>query len=208
MNRAFATITATALALACIFMAVPCMASTVMKIVPPQIELKKTSTEAAEKWSFFVRDVTDARPGNVAATKTIGTADQRFSDDDATIELDREPTVFIREQVGRFLLLRGMEASSTERAKVFIDISLERFEVVRDSKSLAEKTTFYLGFSARFFTNGGDELGTVALAKNQWTKKVTPFGGEKALGELITNALVGALTSMEKSDIYLLAAEK
>lgn len=205
MNRAFSTIAAATLVWA--LMVVPSMAGKVMKIAPPQLELEKSDTKAAEKWSFFVRNVTDARPGKVAGTKNIGTADQRFSKDDATIELDREPTVYMREQVSRFLFLRGMEASSMERAKVFIDISVERFEVVRDSKSMADKTTFYIDFSARFFTRNGEELGTVTLSKNQWTKKVTPFGGEKQLGELVTNALAGGLISMEKSDIYMKAAQ-
>jgi hypothetical protein len=180
----------------------------VLKVAPAQLELKDAQDKAADKWTFAIREVYDKRAGEVVGTRAIGMADQRFSDEDAVIELDREPAVFLREQVGRFLFLRGMEASSLARAKVLVDLSLNRFELESDSKGLADKTTFNLGFTAKFITRGGDEIGSVTLNKSQWIKKVMLFGAEKALAELINSALVGSLESLEKNEIYLKAAAR
>ena len=80
----------------------------VVSIISQQIELKDAEAKATDKWSLAIREVFDKRGAGLVGTKKIGTADRRFSAEDATVELDRQPVTFLREQVGRFFLLRIM----------------------------------------------------------------------------------------------------
>lgn len=174
-----------------------------MLITPGRAEVASAAGQPAEKWNFWVRKTTDERPAGAAGSPKIGKLEQRFDATGTVVHLDMPPDQYIAEQVKLFLLKTGMEASSPEKAKTFLEISLTEFSVEADKTGVLDKLDLNLDYTVRFYDLEGKLLGTVRVPEKRWIKVFAPVASrQESLEVLIRDAVASTLTVLSQSEVY------
>lgn len=183
-------------------------ATDMMNIKPGRLDLTEVSGSVQDQnhWSLWIRNIEDARPEGTRGTSSIGTMDQRFSDTDSRVTISPAPDEYLREQLSLYLLHKEMEASNEDKALVFLDIKLKKFEIVRDASGVLDQVTFFMEYEVTFVTDAGKVLGTINLPEKRWVKGFTPFSAQESLENLMKNTLSNTFKRLTDSDMYKKAA--
>lgn len=178
-----------------------------MLITPGRVEVASAVGQPAEKWNFWVRKIADERPAGELGTPRIGKLEQRFDATGTVVHLDMLPEQYIGEQLKLFLLKTGMEASSPEKAKTFLEVSLTEFSVEADKTGVLDKLDLNLDYTVRFYDLEGKLLGTVRVPEKRWIKVFAPVASrQESLEVLIRDAVASTLEVLSQSEVYKQAA--
>lgn len=199
-----------AVCLLSVFLAAGCTQTGLLKIEPGLVDVTSPAAQPgiSGRWTFWIRNVVDERGELLAGRPGIGTLDQRFAEANTTVELEQAPADYLRNQLSRFLLNRGMEASSQEKAAVYLDVYLTRFTVSRDSSTVLDKILFDVDYRVVFTAHTGEEIGTVRLPDGRWIKGVSLFGSKAKIEALMRESLADSFKKLSETEIYSLAAAK
>lgn len=173
--------------LGCLLLA-GCAANSVV-VEPGSLPLVPMESRAEQKEApLWVSGARDVRPADRAGPK-LGTLYTRIQRDPLAAFLDRNPEVYVKEQLGRFLFNRRLEAPGAGAARVFAAIELEEFSATQLAGALWSEITVRVAYTVRLTDPAGNELGKVRLEGSAESR--TPFAAtaqvEKALRIAVTD---------------------
>ena len=185
-----------------------CAATKDIIVAPGRVATTAAAGQPTEKWTFWVRKVVDERQGEFAGDPRIGKLGKRFDENQTIVHLDMLPDKYLKDQLNLFLLNTGMGASATEKARVFMDVTLTVFTVEVDKTSVLDKLDFSLDFDVKFYTPEGQYLGAVRLPEKRWIKLFSPFGSsQESLELLIRDTMASTFGLLAQSDVFKTASE-
>lgn len=193
----------TAVFLLCVF-AFPflngCASNKIM--ISPGDVTKTLSTPPAlddASWSMWVNPAVDKR--NAAEEERIvGTLYTRFKKTPMKAYLDKNPARYLQEQLSKYLLRKGHEASSSELAKAFLTINLTKFEVSEVPGSVWDELNISLSYQVKFSDRNDRELGQVLLDAGSTTK--TPLRTKPEIENAFRQALADTFESLINSSEF------
>lgn len=167
--------------------------------VPVPMPSAPDRTEGPLAWSLWVAEARDVRPPDQAGQK-LGTLYTRFENTPQAAFLDRNPSVYVREQLSRFLLHRGLEASAAERARVLLAVDLEECSLVEVPGAVWDELTVRVGYTVRMNSPSGQELGRVKLGGETQVK--SPLGTDKQAAKALADALADTFNAFTQSEAF------
>lgn len=178
-------------------------------VTPGRVNASAASGQPIDKWTFWVRTVVDQRPTDYVGTPRIGKLGQRFDENQTMVYLDALPDQYLKEQLKLFLLGTGMEAASSDKAKVFVDVTLTNFMLEVDNTSVLDKLDFSIDFDLKFYAADGQYLGAVRLPEKRWIKLFSPFGSSKeSLELLVRDTLASTFGLLAQSEVFKTSADR
>ncbi|MBI5018070.1 MAG: hypothetical protein HZB55_21610 [Deltaproteobacteria bacterium] len=157
MSRPFrlavALITAAALA--------GCAAQTVM-LRPKPVPIGPREAPQGHAWSLWVAEARDVRPPDKAGP-IVGTFYTRFLKSPQTVYVEPNPEVYVKEQLTRYLLARGWEASGPERARSVLRLEIEEFGLDEAPGAVWDTVNLRVAYSVRISDASGREIGRLRL---------------------------------------------
>ncbi len=161
--------------------------------------------EGPAAWSLWVRDARDARPAGQAGQK-VGVLYTRFEKTPQDAFLDQTPAQYVRDQLRRYLLHRGLEASSQDKARIFLDLELKDFSLEEKPGAVWDEVTVRVAYTVIFYDVSGAELGRVRLeAQAQIT---SPANTKKQVEKAFREALADTFRALEGSDEFTRAIQR
>lgn len=184
-------------------------ARTEVLVTPGRVTVPAFKEQMAGKWVFWIRSVADEREEADKSQPTrIGELGQRFDENKTVVYMDKAPDAYLKEQLSLYLLNQEMEASSSDKAKVFLDIALKKFRMGADATQFLDQLEFTIDYEIKFHNANGLFLGSVRFPEKRMIKDFTPLGAQKVtLETLILDTMTSTFTLLAQSDIYKAAAE-
>ncbi len=171
-------------------------------LVPMPEGQPKSGGEAA--WSAWVAQSRDARPEGQAGQK-VGTLYTRFEKTAQVAYLEPTPAEYVRQQLSRYLLHKGLEASSGQVARVLLEVDLEECSLVENPGSVWDEITVRVGYTVRIMESGGRELGRVRL-KGEAQRK-SPGETKRQAEAALRDALADTFDALSRSDVFQKATQ-
>jgi hypothetical protein len=176
-----------------------------MIIAPGELPLvAQPAGEKARGPLLWVGSARDVRPQNRAGAK-LGTLYTRIQKTPIPAFLDRNPELYVREQLGRFLFNRGLEAPGASAAAGFLSIELEDFSITEIPGSVWDEITLRIVYTVRFSDRGGREIGSVRLEGG--SQITSPGNSRRALEEGFRGALAESFDSLARSEVFRRSVE-
>lgn len=155
--------------------------------------------EGGQAWSLWVAEARDVRPPGAAGQK-VGTLYTRFQKNPQVAYLEPTPAEYVREQLSRFLLHRGLEASSAQSARLLLTVDLEECSVMENPGSVWDEITVRLGYTVRMADSGGRELGRVRLKGE--VERRSPGEAKRQIEAAFRDALGDTFQALARSDEF------
>ncbi|NOY46268.1 MAG: hypothetical protein GXP50_12585 [Deltaproteobacteria bacterium] len=133
--------------------------------VPMEAQPGWSDTPAA--WSLWVRQVRDARPPERAGQR-VGVLYTRFEKTPQDAFLEADPAAYVAQELRRYLLHRGLEASSQGKARIYLDLELREFSLEEVPGTVMDEIRVRVAYAVSFVDRGGNVLSKVKVeAENQ-----------------------------------------
>jgi len=155
--------------------------------------------EGQAAWSLWISEARDVRPEAQSGQK-VGTLYTRFEKNPQVAYLEPAPAEYVREQLARYLLHRGLEASSAQNARILLGVELEQCSVLENPGSLWDELTVRVGYTVRLSEPGGRELGRVRLKGE--AQRSSPVNGKEQSEAALRDALADTFGALERSDVF------
>lgn len=156
-------------------------------------------TEGQAAWSLWLSEARDVRPEAQSGQK-VGTLYTRFEKNPQAAYLEPAPAEYVREQLARYLLHRGLEASSAQNARILLGVDLEQCSVLENPGSLWDELTVRVGYTVRLMEPGGRELGRVRLKGE--AQRNSPLNGKEQSEAALRDALADTFGALWRSDVF------
>lgn len=180
-----------------------CAAQTVM-LRPKPIAAGPAEAPVGHSWSFWVAEARDARAPEKAGP-VVGTFYTRFRKMPQTVYVEPNPEVYLREQLSRYLLSRGWEASGEDTARAFLRVDLEDFSLVEDPGTVWNTVNLRVAYSVRVSDRSGKEVGRLRLEGG--SQVLSPIDTERQVESGFRDAVTDTFDAMTRSDAFRRAAE-
>lgn len=182
-------------------LAVGCASNAVI-LTPGAITMPDTGAraEGPASWSLWVRGSREGS-GTQAPGQRVGTFYTRFEKQEQPAYLAENPEEYVAGQLSRYLLHRGLEASSEQAARVLLDVVVQRFSVEEKPGSVWDEITVLVAYTVHLSDRGGKELGRVTLEGKGNVK--SPLDTKKQAEKALREALVDTFQALARSDAFL-----
>lgn len=167
---------------------------------PVSMPSGESQFQAPEAWSVLLKDVADMRPPDKAGER-VGTLYSGFRQTTQAAFLDPRPAAYLKEQLSRYLLYRGLEASTPESARLYLTAGLEEFALVQNPGHVWDDVLVRVAYTVRFQDRSGQELGQVRLAGSKEVN--VAVGLESKVKEAFRDSLLETFKSLARSDVFL-----
>ncbi|GAB4271416.1 MAG: hypothetical protein Kow0092_26130 [Deferrisomatales bacterium] len=154
--------------------------------------------EGPAAWSFWVKEARDLRPADKAGQR-MGTLYSRFRKEPRAVFLDRTPHTYVMEQLSRYLLHRGLEASGPSGARVMLGVDLEEFLLLEAPGTVLDELTVKVAYTVRFLDRQGQDLGRVRLEGISQVK--SPLDGASEVEKALRSALTDTFEALYRTEI-------
>ncbi len=165
--------------------------------IPVGGDLERVTGPSA--WSVWVRAARDARAPEFKGQK-LGTLYTRFEKKPQEAFLDQEPQDYVAAELRRYLLHRGLEASSESKARVLIDLDVLAFSLEETPGSVWDEITVKVAYTATLYKADGEELGRVKLESESQVK--APTNTESRVEEALREALADTFRALANSSVF------
>jgi len=171
-------------------------------LISPGEVTKTLSTPPAlddASWSMWVNPAVDKRDA-ADEERIVGTVYTRFKKTPIKAYLDKSPALYLQEQLSKYLLRKGHEASTPELAKTFLTINLTKFEVSEIPGSVWDELNISLSYQVNFSDRTDRELGQVLLDAGSTIK--TPLRTKPEIESAFRQALADTFESLINSSEF------
>ena len=165
--------------------------------IPVGTDMERVTGPSA--WSVWVRAARDARVAEAKGQK-LGTLYTRFEKKPQEAFLDQEPQDYVAAELRRYLLHRGLEASSEAKATVLIDLDLLAFSLEEKPGSVWDEIAVNVAYTATLYRADGEELGRVKLESQSQVK--APTNTEARVEEAFREALADTFRALANSSVF------
>jgi hypothetical protein len=186
------------LLLAVALLAVAC-APTSIVLQPGKAEWGEAQDGGADAWSLWVGEVKDLRTNAAEGTK-VGLFYPKLVTEPQTVYVAPEPARYVRDELSRFLLHRGLEASAANRAKLHLRSELTDFSLVEKPGPVMDEITVRVEYTVRFTTPQGAELGSLRLEGSSIIR--TPVSASRKAEEGFRDALSDTFEPLLASEVF------
>ena len=124
----------------------------------------------------------------------------RLQREPQTVKVEPAPVLYVEEELRRFLLHRGLEASEVRRAKLRLRVELTDFSLAEKPGSVMDEITVRVEYTVRFVTPQGAELGSLRLEGSSIIQ--TPVSARRKAEEGFRSALADTFKSLLASDVF------
>ena len=163
---------------------------------PVAMDAVRGRVEGPAAWSLWIRESRDARPPERAGQK-LGVMYTRFEKAPQDVFLDLQPAEYLRDQLRRYLLHRGLEASSADKARAFLELELEAFALQEAPGAVWDEVTVRVAYTVAMFGPGGDEVGKVRLEAQKQVK--SPGNSARQAEKAFREVLLDTFQALERS---------
>jgi hypothetical protein len=167
---------------------------------PIPIAADEGRLEGPLAWSVAVKEVIDARPQETRGER-VGTLYRGLQEKPQAAFLSPPPPVYVKEQLSRYLLHRGLEASAPEAAKIFLTVELTDFALVENPGRVWDQVLVRIAYTVRFSDRSGRDLGHVTL--NAGKQIDVSLASETQAKKAFREALAETFRSLAESDVFL-----
>ncbi|GAB6063472.1 hypothetical protein [Deferrisoma palaeochoriense] len=171
--------------------------------VPMQAEPGWADTAAA--WSLWVRSAKDARPPEKAGQR-VGVLYTRFERNPQDAFLETNPAEYVAQQLSRYLLHRGLEASSQEKARLFVDVELQEFALEEVPGALWDEVGVRVAYTVAFVEPNGTVLGKVKVEAQNRIK--VPGNTARRAEQAFREALLDTFRALDQSEEFRKVVER
>jgi len=165
---------------------------------PGKTEWGEARDGGADAWSLWVAEAVDRRPG--ASANKVGLLYPRLQREPQTVNMEPAPASYMEEELRRFLLHRGLEASEARRARLHLRVEVTDFSLKEKPGSVMDEITVRVEYTVRFVTPLGAELGSLRLEGSSIIQ--TPVSARRKAEEGFRNALADTFKSLLASDVF------
>ena len=151
-----------------------------------------------QAWSLWVDEVRDLRPGADGAK--VGLFYPKFQSEPQTVYVKPEPARYVRQEMSRYLLHRGLEASEGRRAKLLLRVELTEFSLAEAPGSVMDEITVQVGYTVRFVDQRGSDLGHMRLQGSRIIQ--TPVAAQRKAEEGFRDALADTFDPLLQSEVF------
>ena len=162
----------------------------------PMAEGTKQAGDAAA-WSLWVSSARDAR---TEAGQRVGTLYTRFEKTPQPAYLEPAPAQYIQQQLSRYLLHRGLEASDAGRARYLLAIDVEEFKLQENPGSAWDELDVTVAYTVRVAHFDGREFGSVRLQGGSQRK--SPMDTKRQAEEALREALSDTFDALTRSEVF------
>jgi len=159
----------------------------------------KPRVEGQAAWSLWLSEARDVRPEAATAQK-VGTLYTRFEKNPQVAYLEPAPTKYVREQLSRYLLHIGLEASTAQSARTLLGVDLEECTVMENPGSVWDEITVRLAYTVRLSDASGRELGRVRLKGE--AQRNSPLDTKAQAEAALRDALADTFDALARSDVF------
>jgi hypothetical protein len=159
----------------------------------------QSQSEGQAAWSLWLSEARDVRPQAETGQK-VGTLYTRFQKDAQVAYLEPAPAEYVREQLARYLLHRGWEASSAQNARLLLGVDLDQCSVMENPGSVWDELTVRVAYTVRLMDPGGRELGRVRLKGE--AQRNSPVDGKGQSEAALRDALADTFDALARSDVF------
>ncbi|MDF1553098.1 MAG: hypothetical protein P1P84_08560 [Deferrisomatales bacterium] len=190
------------LLMAVVFLAAGC-APTSITLQPGKTEWGAAQEGGGDAWSLWVADVKDLRSTAAAEGAKVGLLYPNYQTEPQTAYLAPEPTRYVRDELSRFLLHRGLEASEGRRAKLHLRLELTDFSLVEKPGAVMDEIRLRVEYTVRFVAPQGAELGSLRLEGSRMIQ--TPISTRRKAEEGFRDAVSDTFAPLLASDVFVRA---
>lgn len=152
-----------------------------------------------QPWSIWVAEARDARVPEQAGNR-IGTFYTRFTKKPQAGYLEPNPDVYLRQQLSRYLLSKGWEASSRENARALLKLEVEDFSMAEDPGAVWDSLNVKVVYVVRVEDLSGREIGKVRLEGGSQIK--TPGDAPAQVESAFRSAVADTFDALTRSDAF------
>ena len=168
-------------------------------LLPGKAEWGEAQEAGGDAWSLWVAEVVDLRSTAAEGAK-VGFLYPRLQSEPQTVYVAPEPSRYVRDELSRFLLHRGLEASEGRRAKLHLRLELTDFSLTEKPGSVMDEITVRVEYTVRFVTPQGAELGSLRLEGSSSIQ--TPVSARRKAEEGFRDALAGTFAPLLTSEVF------
>lgn len=180
-------------------------ASKAVVLAPGPVPMPEAARQAdAVAWSVWVSQARDVRP-EAEAGQRVGTLYTRFQKNPQTAYLEPTPAEYVRSELSRYLLHKGLEASTAQGARLLLSIELEECSVTENPGSVWDEVIVRVGYSVRLADASGRELGRVRL-KGEAQRK-SPGETKRQAEAALRDALADTFQALARADVFQKAVQ-
>lgn len=175
-------------------------ASKAVVLAPGPVPMPEAVRQAdAVAWSVWVSEARDVRP-EAEAGQRVGTLYTRFQKNPQTAYLEPAPAEYVRSELSRYLLHKGLEASTAQGARLHLAVELEECSVIENPGSVWDEVTVRVGYSVRLADASGRELGRVRL-KGEAQRK-SPGETRRQAEAALRDALADTFQALARAEVF------
>lgn len=150
-------------------------------------------------WSVWVSAARDVRP-EAQAGQRVGTLYTRFEKTAQAAFLEPAPAQYIQQELARYLLHRGLEASDAGRARFLLGVEVEDCTIQENPGAAWDELTVRVAYTVRITYADGREAGSVRLAGESQRK--SPVDTKAQAEAAIREALADTFGALERSEVF------
>lgn len=181
-------------------------ASKAVVLAPGPVAMPEGARQAdAAAWSVWVSQARDVRPDAEMGRQQVGTLYTRFQKNPQVAYLEPAPAEYVRSELSRYLLHKGLEASGAQSARLLLSIELEECSVTENPGSVWDEVTVRVGYSVRLADAAGRELGRVRL-KGEAQRK-SPGETKRQAEAALRDALADTFQALARADVFQRAVQ-
>lgn len=169
----------------------------VLKPDPVPFVAGGSGQRSAPAWSLWVAEARDVRAPGKSGPK-VGTLYTRFLKTPQSAYVEPNPEMYIRDQLSRYLLSKGWEASGAGSAKTLLHVEAEEFSFTEDPGSVWDNVGVRVVYTVRIFNASGRELAHVKLEGASQFE--SPLNTERQIEKAFSNALSDTFEAFSRSD--------
>ena len=152
-----------------------------------------------DAWSVWVQEVRDLRP-NAAEGAKVGLFHPRLQAEPQTVYVKPLPAEYVRNELSRFLLHRGLEASEQRRAKLLLRLELTEFSMAEDPGSVMDTITVRVEYTVHFLNQQQVELGSLRLEGSGIIQ--TPVSVPRKTQQAFRDAVADTFRTLAKNEVF------
>lgn len=169
----------------------------ILKPDPVPFSLGTAAQKQSPSWSLWVADARDIRAPGKSGPKA-GTLFSRFTKSPQSAYVDPNPEVYVREQLSRYLLSRGWEASGANNARALLSVDVEDFSFVEDPGVVWDNVGVKVVYTVRISNPAGQEIARVRLEGAAQFE--SPWDTDRQLEKALSSALSDTFESFSRSE--------
>lgn len=169
----------------------------VLKPDPVPFAYTGPGKQQAQSWALWVADARDIREQGKSGPRA-GTLYTRFRKAPQSAYVEPNPETYIREQLSRYLLAKGWEASGAASARALLHIDLEDFSFIEDPGVIWDNVGVRVVYTVRMTSASGQEIGRVRLEGAAQFE--SPWDTERQVEKTFSNALSDTFESFSRSE--------